>query len=123
MGAADILDKVAPQFESDADKNFWIETAAASLSQDDFSSTVWPVAVAFKAAHYMTLRDRGVKFQNVPGAPSGGIDSVSDRSVSHSGTTINVQDPAKQALASTQYGAAVLGLGGGSELTTPILGG
>lgn len=125
MSAVDVLDKVAPQFESEpADtKEFWLETASVSLSPDDYPSKIWPLAVALKAAHYMTLRDRGVKFKHVPGAPSGGITSVSDRSVSHSGETIDVDDPAEQALAATQYGAMLVGLGGGGEITTPILGG
>lgn len=57
MSATSILNIIAPQFSSDPDKATYISWAQDRTSSD-FYGTKYDMAVALRAAHMMTLRDR-----------------------------------------------------------------
>lgn len=120
----EILDRVAPEFADrpEDDKRAFLNIASSMIEPSQFPGTYQQAAV-FLAAHYMTLAKRGEKFEDVPGAPSGGISSMSDKGFSYSGSSAGGEDASEKALTSTQYGAEFNRLkNNNGTITTPILG-
>jgi hypothetical protein len=66
MSASTVLDAIAPQFASDAGKTTFLSLAAGRTSSCFFGVN-YDLAVALRAAHMMTLRDRR---SGSPGAAS-----------------------------------------------------
>ncbi|MFB6373839.1 MAG: DUF4054 domain-containing protein [Bradymonadaceae bacterium] len=104
--AIDYLDKMTP-YGSHQDAQFFIDKVARPELSEDAYGNDYEKAVGLLAAHYIELQKRGKKFQDVPGAPSGGIGSVTDGNAQISGASAGKKDHEERDLSATQWGSAV----------------
>ena len=111
MTPTTILDLIAPQFAADADKTSFLTLAKIQTSAT-FYGAKYNMAVALRAAHMLTLRDRA---QSTQGA-GGQITSMreGDLAVSYSAASSGGSGDLSQ----TSYGMQLQGLkkGGGAFL-------
>jgi hypothetical protein len=104
--AIEYLDKLTPYGDHDNAQFFIDEVADDELDESAYGND-YEKAKALLAAHYIELRKRGDKFQHVPGAPSGGIQSANDGDASYQGKSAGADDHAERDMSSTLWGSAV----------------
>ena len=94
QSASAILDMIAPQFASDPNKAEFITLATNRTNENYYGTTNFSLAVAYLAAHMMTLADTNREAGSVTSKREG------DLSISFAA----VQDKSGGALSLTKYG-------------------
>ncbi len=105
MSASTILSTIAPQFDSTAGKDTYLEFAALQVNEDFFGTDRYDYAVAYMAAHLLTLDTN----YSVVGLSSGAVTSKKEGDLTVNFATIsgiNI-DPT---LGQTSYGRQFLQL-------------
>jgi len=113
MTASQILDLIAPGYKTDPDKASFLVLAQGQTSSCAYGSK-YNQAVALRAAHMMTLRDRALGSGNGDGG-SVASKKEGDIAISYNTTTNSKNDDLSQ----TSYGRQLLGL---SKGVTPFMG-
>lgn len=100
--AEQLLSALAPNYASDPEKSLFITVAASRTSSCAFGDN-YNIAVALRAAHLMTMRDRGTN-----GGTAGTISSIKegDISVSYSNKMGDITSDLEQ----TSFGQQLLEL-------------
>jgi len=111
--ASTILDCIAPQFASDAKKSEFIEFATSRTNSCLFGNQT-QMAIALRAAHMMTLRDRA--------GDSGVISSKREGDLAISYKVADTADSDND-LPLTSYGKQLIGLRRGLSAAVAISGG
>lgn len=111
LSVSSILDAIAPQFSTDADKSTFITIATGLTSTSCFGDNM-NLAIALRTAHMMTIRDMekdGVS--SAYGGASGAVTSKREGDLSISfGNNSSGNGSQNEDLNLTKYGKQLLGL-------------
>ncbi len=118
MSIEAVLDAVAPEFVADAAKATFISLATArtsTVSFGDVTGEVYELAAALRAAHMMSLRDKGTNTQGNSGKVA--TQKEGDLSVGF-GPVIGVVQSVR--LDATSYGMQLMELINGQVMTANV---
>ncbi len=111
---------IAPQFDSDPDRNDFLQLARDRTSTCFYGDNT-ELAVAYRAAHELVMRDRGIS--TVIGGSSGEIASKREGDLAISFHKGNVSSKGDADLSLTSYGVQLIGLRAGSGAFIGVTGG